>query len=181
MLILGKKVKPLFKSNAQWRGLVSGIGPHHQHGIEPCTSALESVRFRDCLAILQTISTRSFSIQPMRFSALGSLYRTGYHFSNNATILPSFSVECGTNQCHDEPCKNGGICLVLDKHGYECSCKKGYSGKCWSIVILLLLQLLKMLSLPSVLMLLFLSLFLLLRCFCYVIVDDATFYHAIAG
>ncbi|RUS83809.1 hypothetical protein EGW08_008421, partial [Elysia chlorotica] len=37
-------------------------------------------------------------------------------------------VECGVNPCQSMPCQNDGVCLVVNKHFFECVCKKGYTG-----------------------------------------------------
>ena len=45
------------------------------------------------------------------------------------TSFLDFVSEIILDACVAEPCRNGGICSVIENRGYTCDCRNGYSGK----------------------------------------------------
>ena len=44
-------------------------------------------------------------------------------------ILSRYFFFTGTDECKDNPCKNGGSCVNSPPGSYSCNCTKGYKGK----------------------------------------------------
>ena len=59
---------------------------------------------------------------------IGLDYGEHKNYGGNTDFCKKIIYVLDVNECWDNPCKNGAICVNL-KGSYRCNCKSGYTGK----------------------------------------------------
>ena len=59
---------------------------------------------------------------------IGLDYGEHKNYGGNTEFCKKIIYVLDVNECWDNPCKNGAICVNL-KGSYRCNCKSGYTGK----------------------------------------------------